>query len=219
MRKEFELLDIDEKFSILGGEEITLLAHEEIPDQRAGPHHARLIPFIDSFTDARISELIDIGCGPGKSVWMLQDLLGAGTYVGIDASKKAIDIARQTFPDEEFHVVNLYQLPKYFSGRKFRFFFAQGVLNYVSPSKMQDALAAIHAVIEPGGYGMITLPIGSESSRIDSYGEKEIAHAFTSHAWDETAFRTALDHAGFDVVDPVTCYDCGILTDIVRKKM
>jgi SAM-dependent methyltransferase len=163
--------------------------------------------------------VLDIGCGPGRSVAVLEELLPQTRYVGVDISPTAITMARQRYPDKAFFHLDLYDLPWLFEPNSFQYFFAQGVLCYVARAKMQRALRAIHAVIEPGGIGMIAMGIGKDTEIIREYDGTPLAKPLAVHYWEEDAFRQELTTAGFTILDPVSCHNCGVMTDIIQKKL
>ncbi len=53
----------------------------------------------------------DIGCGPGKTTFFLQQLAGDQVVsVGVDASEERIDYARKHFNGAQFEVRNVWSL-------------------------------------------------------------------------------------------------------------
>jgi ubiquinone/menaquinone biosynthesis C-methylase UbiE len=211
-------LDKDELANYLANEAIIDLVANLEEDDFLSHHQERFIPYIDSFSDTYGQKMLDIGCGPGKSVNLLEELMPLGEYVGIDVSPRSIAAAQERFPYKRFHLANIYDLPQLFMPNAFRFFFAQGVLCHISKHKMHEALRAIHAVVERGGYGMISMGIGTTTEVVTEYRGRTLERPIHVHFWDEQEFRKELDNAGFDIVEPVSCYNCSVLTDIVRKR-
>jgi SAM-dependent methyltransferase len=50
--------------------------------------------------------VLDVGCGPGANYEVLDSLGRASTYVGVDASERAIEVARARYPRGDFRVVD-----------------------------------------------------------------------------------------------------------------
>lgn len=186
-------------------------------DDQLSHHHICFLPFIDEFPSIAGQTVLDIGCGPGLSVSVIEEMIPQCSYTGVDISDISLTIARERFPDKQFILANLYDLPQVFPPHSFRFFLAQGVLCHLSRHRMRDALRAIHAVIEPGGYGMVSMGIGTETEVVTEYQGRQFSHPMHIHHWDERAFRKELVEAGFLIADPVSCYNCNVMTDIVQK--
>ena len=50
----------------------------------------------------------------------------------------------------------------------------------------------------------------------EPYGEP-LANPLIGYEWEEEELRDIFVANGFDIIDPYTCYDCAIITDIVQK--
>lgn len=101
-----------------------------------------------------LGRVLDVGCGEG---WLSRALAQQGHHVvGIDASAPLIAAARRLSQDSEtastvqFEVVSYAQLPH--SGEALGVPFSAAVCNFaLLDADVEAALAAVHAVLAPGG--------------------------------------------------------------------
>ncbi len=210
-------LDAAELCNHRASEEVLSLVAESQSDDRLGHHHMRFMHHIAEQRNDSSSTVLDIGCGTGFSVYTLEDMLPHAKYTGVDISEAALAIARDRHPTKTFVHGNIYDLPHIFTHNSFQFFQAQGVLCHLSRNKMQQALRAIYAVIQPGGIGMLSMGIGHETEVVTEYLGQTFTTPMLIHHWDEDEFRTEITNAGFRIIDPVSCYGCNVMTDILQK--
>lgn len=94
--------------------------------------------YLQSFTD--IDTAIDVGCGPGFYVDLLEKN-GIDT-IGVDYSKKVIEKARKLYPEHDFKVANAYDLQ--FEDESFDVVLSIGLLQCVfDHEKVVDELCRI----------------------------------------------------------------------------
>ncbi|WP_088889422.1 methyltransferase domain-containing protein [Leptolyngbya ohadii] len=96
--------------------------------------------------------ILDVGCGSGYKTLILAEANPGATIVGIDLSKKSIELAQQRlsyygFTQAQFHAISLDQVPQL--GLKFDYINCDEVL-YLMPDLVQ-ALEALKAVLKPAG--------------------------------------------------------------------
>lgn len=77
--------------------------------------------------DIKGKSVLAVGCGTGEECAHLKSL-GASKVVGIDASEGLIEYARNSYPDIEFHVMDMEQIRL---GEKFDFVYSSLVMHYV----------------------------------------------------------------------------------------
>lgn len=78
--------------------------------------------------DLRGKSVLCIGCGSGEECEYLKSL-GAKRVVGIDISKGLIDFAKKSYPDLEFHVMDMEKLN--FPDASFDFVYSSLTMHYV----------------------------------------------------------------------------------------
>ncbi len=90
-------------------------------------------------------KVLCLGCGTGEECEHLNSL-GAET-VGIDISKGLIDYAKKSFPNIEFHVMNMEQVT--FKDESFDYVYSSLVMHYVD--SWSKVLSEMHRILKPGG--------------------------------------------------------------------
>jgi SAM-dependent methyltransferase len=94
------------------------------------------------------AEVLDVGCGSGVKSEILK---GKGMKVtGIDFSERMLDIARRRVPDEEFLMVDLYDLSGF--EKKFDALFAQAVLLHFPLKDVSVIIRSLKEKLNSGGY-------------------------------------------------------------------
>ncbi len=86
-------------------------------------------------------KIIEYGCSGANNLRLIKNLLPNYAYCGVDINERAIDFARQQFPDDTFHVCDEDGFSKLVPqlGR-YDVFLAFAVLYYIQPSKVQELL-------------------------------------------------------------------------------
>ncbi|RJQ32825.1 class I SAM-dependent methyltransferase, partial [Candidatus Parcubacteria bacterium] len=96
--------------------------------------------------DLKGKTVLCIGCGTGEECERLKSL-GAKKVVGIDVSKGLIDFAKKSYPDLEFHVMDMEKLA--FADGSFDFVYSSLTMHYIKD--WTRALRGIHRVLEKSG--------------------------------------------------------------------
>jgi trans-aconitate methyltransferase len=91
--------------------------------------------------------VLDFGCGVGRSISHLSQLIEPRLIVGVDVSDKSIDRARQTCPESAQFTV----LSEYRPSQAFDLVFSNGVFHHIPPSERGAALGLIKESLRPGG--------------------------------------------------------------------
>ncbi|GAA1792044.1 class I SAM-dependent methyltransferase [Agromyces lapidis] len=141
---------------------------------------------------------IDAGCGPGHWTKFIAD---HGVAVeGVDMVPEFVEVATERFPDVTFRLGRLESLPVDVGG-------LGGVLAWYSvihtdPADVPAILAEFARAIRPAG----TLLLGFfEGPRLEPFDHAVV----TAYFWPAPEMRSALDAAGFDVVETHTRTDPG----------
>lgn len=105
-----------------------------------------------------------VGCGTGEECKHLNSL-GAKRVIGIDISRGLIDFAKQSYPDLEFHVMDMEKIN--FSNNYFDFVYSSLTMHYVKD--WTKTLSGIYKVLKSNGTFLFSThhPIkwGAEVSR------------------------------------------------------
>lgn len=119
--------------------------------------------------DLKNKTVLCVGCGSGEEVEHLYSL-GAKKVIGIDISEKLIDIAKKTYPDFEFFVIDVSDLT--FDDNSFDFVYSSLTMHYIDD--WSSALRSINKVLKTGGKFLfsITHPFISGSLLIENAQEK-----------------------------------------------
>ncbi|HKF46746.1 MAG TPA: class I SAM-dependent methyltransferase [Terracidiphilus sp.] len=94
----------------------------------------------------RNKAVLCIGCGSAEECMHLLDL-GAKRVVGIDVSRELIAIARSSYPEAEFHVMDMRKLN--FPGNSFDFVYSSLAMHYLKD--WRPTLRGIRNVLKPNG--------------------------------------------------------------------
>ena len=90
---------------------------------------------------------ISLGCGSGEDCNYLK-LQGAERVVGIDTSEKLIEIARTSYPDCDFQVMDMEQLD--FTENSFDFAYSSLAIHYIE--NWHKVLSEVYRVLKPNSY-------------------------------------------------------------------
>lgn len=109
--------------------------------------------------------IADLGCGPGHvAAW----LAGRGvTAVGIDLSPAMIAAGRRDYPQVQFRVGDLLELPA--ADGEFAAAIAFYSIIHLAPGELPRAFAEIHRVLRPGGIFLIAFHAGAEVRHLDQW--------------------------------------------------
>ncbi len=144
--------------------------------------------------------VIDIGCGTGKDAHLFID---AGfDYVGIDLSKKMLEVAKEREPRANFQLMDLYHLD--FPSRSFDGFWADTSLLHVPKKDIGHVLESIKKLLKTGGVGFISMKqVGDKGNVVDGIAHEhrfgmEFDRYFALYTIDE--FKHILEDVGFAIV-------------------
>lgn len=116
-------------------------------------------------------KILMLGCGTGEESKLLE-AFGAdvNNLVGIDLSSKSIEIAKKTYPNVEFVVADMNELP--FLDNTFDFVYSSLTIHYNgTPLK---AYEEVYRVLKPGGEFLFSIghPLRWGSEEVDLNNEK-----------------------------------------------
>jgi SAM-dependent methyltransferase len=120
----------------------------------------------------RTAMVLELGCGNGRDAQSI--LRYTNNYVGIDTSKKMVDIARTKIPEATF---NLADATTYEYGGPFDIVFAFALFRHLNLEEVTEVLQRVVAALRPGGIFYLSSLYGDSyevTSRTDDYGTREI---------------------------------------------
>ncbi|MHB8439494.1 MAG: class I SAM-dependent methyltransferase [Acidimicrobiales bacterium] len=108
---------------------------------------------------------VDLGCGPGHvGAWLAE--LGL-QVVGIDLSPAMVGLGRRTYPNVEFRVGDLVELPA--DDGEFGLALAFYSFIHLDLGELEAAIVELHRVVRPGGCALIGFHMGSEVVHRDEW--------------------------------------------------
>lgn len=99
--------------------------------------------------------ILDIGCGDGKNTAEISSYLENGSILGIDSSKEMIELARKSFPQNEYPKLD-FQIKDFREldfVNEFDLIFSNAALHWVK--NQLPVLKSIQRSLKPGGYLLI----------------------------------------------------------------
>ncbi len=134
-------------------------------------------------------ELIDVGCGYGRAIEMLQGM-GIKRYLGIDPSERAVSYCREKYPEQHFELEEIRSIgPKY--PDRFDGFLMICVLIHLPRAEVVPALQAFRKCLKKGAVGLFSVPLGQGTFT----GPDQI----TVTLFELQEIRGFFSQAGFDV--------------------
>jgi SAM-dependent methyltransferase len=135
--------------------------------------------------------IADLGCGPGHVTAFLADL-GADA-VGIDLSRRMVDLARRDHPQVEFRQGDLLSLPAF--DNEFGAAVAFYSLIHLAPDEHLPALVEVHRSLRAAAPFLVSFHIGSEVRHLDDWWGHEVDLDF--HFFESEDVIENLVAAGF----------------------
>lgn len=116
------------------------------------PIHQRLLKAYYLAQDMVHGDLLEIGCGEGRGVHLLQDKVSS--FTGIDKIPEVVDNLSASFPDASFKQANIPPLD--FADAQFDTVISFQVIEHIKDDRKY--LEEIARVLKPGGKALITTP-------------------------------------------------------------
>ena len=91
--------------------------------------------------------VLDFGCGTGSATPFIKQCLKPREVVGVDVSTDSLNVARETFGEEETSFA-LIETPR---ADYFAVAFCNGVFHHIDPTERQNSLAYVFESLKPGG--------------------------------------------------------------------
>lgn len=112
--------------------------------------------------------VLSIGCGSGEDVVYMAKQ-GAHRSVGIDISKQLIEIANESYPECEFHVMDQEKLT--FEDESFDFAYSSLAIHYLED--WTTALREAYRVLKPDSYFLFSCHHPLDSSLVTTHDDAE----------------------------------------------
>ena len=116
------------------------------------PIHQRLLQAYYLAEDRVHGDLLEIGCGEGRGVHLLQDKVAS--FAGIDKITEVVEHLSAKYPDAEFRQANIPPLD--FADEQFDSVISFQVIEHIKNDR--EYLKEIARVLKPGGTALITTP-------------------------------------------------------------
>lgn len=137
------------------------------------------------------SRILDVGCGPGRDLRVFRSRGHRPT--GVELNPSFVAMARQ---HGEVVVADLRELSTLFAPSSFEGVWAQASLVHLSAEETRRVLRDLHALLVAGGWLYACVAATGETGWKD---EPDGRRWYT--VWPERTFATAVQEAGFDVVE------------------
>lgn len=146
------------------------------------------------------SRIIDVGCAGGyKSQYLMERGM---SVLGIDISKKFIEIAKREYPAGEFRVIDMNKIDQ--MREKFDAVFAQASILHLPKKEGATILKKFSDVLKPGGICFVSV----KERRVDGVAEEQKTESDYGYDYTrlfsyytEEDLRAYYEKAGFDVKD------------------
>jgi trans-aconitate methyltransferase len=92
---------------------------------------------------------MDFGCGTGISIPLLLEILGAEEVIGVDPSRRSLDIAAETVANSK---VRLLTPEEYEPRAELDLVFTNGVFHHIPIEERDTSLAFVYDSLRPGGF-------------------------------------------------------------------
>ena len=121
--------------------------------------------------DLKDKIVISLGCGSGEDCKYLKSL-GAKRVIGIDSSKKLIEIAKNSYTQCEFNVMDMEQLD--FDNVSFDFAYSSLAIHYIED--WHQVFQEVFRILKPGGYFLFSCnhPVYSALEVVEDNGDIKI---------------------------------------------
>jgi len=139
--------------------------------------------------------VLDVGCGPGANYEVLDDLGRASSYVGVDASERAVDVARARYPRGDFRVVDAARVTETLGRRSFDVVLVRHLLEHLpdfEPVLGEAVLAARRLAVFVFFLTPRSLPLGVRKVNL-RYGAPQFLYVYSRPAIERFLENRALE--------------------------
>lgn len=139
-----------------------------------------------SINISRPAQIVDIGCGPGNSTFVLREKYPTAEITGIDSSEEMIESARKADPDEKWIVADI---RKWKPEGKFDIVFSNAVLQWLPDH--ENLVRQLFEIVHSKGVLAVQVP-----ANFDSPLHKALTKVSESREWKEkmAGCREALNY-------------------------
>jgi SAM-dependent methyltransferase len=134
------------------------------------------------------NKILELGCGNGRDAEYLISEVGAGNYIGIDASTEMIALAKEKNPAGTFHVKGFLD---YFNNiqtqnAEFGAILAFYSMLHVNPDELKEILYCCHKYLKIGGILYISSKYGEyRELEIENFGDKKYYYLYKPEDLEE----------------------------------
>jgi SAM-dependent methyltransferase len=108
-------------------------------------------------------EIIDVGCGIGRSISMLPDL-GVTRYFGVDPAESQVAYCKKTYPQFDFEVNEIRSVGESYPNR-FNGFLLLAVLQHIPRTDIDQALHSLRCSLKNHAQGFMSFPYSDDDVR------------------------------------------------------
>lgn len=155
-----------------------------------------LISRIKKYNVSLPKKILDFGCGDGGSIPFLNRAFQPDKMIGVDVSRKSLEVARQKYPFQnvKFHAIEDFR-PK----AEFQMAFCNGVFHHIPPAERRKAVEYVFEALQANG--------------IFAFWENNPWNPGTRYVMSRTAFdkdaivlsflesKSLLSNAGFEILE------------------
>lgn len=139
-------------------------------------------------------QVLEVGCGAGRDASVF--VRWGYHYIGIDASRGMLRVARDRVPRGKFKLMSFYEL--FFPHHSFDGFWAAATLLHIPKHRVRKVLRSLRRLLRPGGIGFISV---KERTKVD-HGwiaeGKGVRRYFSFYTLHE--FKNLLTETGYEIV-------------------
>lgn len=110
---------------------------------------------LDILREEKFESLVDIGCGDGRLTREIQQAFPRARVVGVDSSRRAIELARVMSPGITFLCTDITASPRL---ETFELGVLMEVFEHVPPALCSEFVRAIGELLQPGSTLIVTVP-------------------------------------------------------------
>ena len=114
-----------------------------------------IIDLAKPFININYGSILDWGCGPGRIVRHLPDILPRAKVFGSDYNQKTIDWCKESIEQVSFHVNGVYP-PLDFKNAQMNYIYGISIFTHFSEDMHQKWIDELHRVLAKGGILMLT---------------------------------------------------------------
>jgi len=128
--------------------------------------------------ESETSKVLELGCGNGRDAEYIISKVGSDNYIGVDASKGLIDLAKNKIPKGAFHVKDMRGVD--FPAETFGVVFSFASVLHVNRDELENIVQNCHKWLKIGGILFISTKYGEyHEERTVNLGDEKYYYFYT----------------------------------------